>query len=207
MKNFIALIVSVMLVLLLLLGYSTNVNSELSQNIVRLHVIANSDSPEDQELKLKVRDAVLKHTENDFTQKSDVKGQLETYREIALNTVAENGFDYTVDVEYGNFHFPTKHYNNISLPAGSYDAVRIKIGDAEGKNWWCVMFPPLCFVDGTTNAAYAEEKLKSTLDSDSYDIITSAQSGSFPFEIKFKIVELCGKLTKRDKVYASARKD
>ena len=207
MKNFIALIVSVMLVLLLLLGYSTNVNSELSQNIVRLHVIANSDTKEDQELKLKVRDAILEHSEKDFTQKSDVTNQLETYKEIAQNVISENGFDYNADVEYGNFHFPTKHYTGISLPAGSYDAVRIKIGDAKGRNWWCVMFPPLCFVDGTTNAAYAEEKLKSTLGTDSYDIITSSKSGSFPFEIKFKIVEICGKLAKKDKVYATARKD
>ena len=207
MKNFIALVMSVMLVLLLLLGYSTSVNSQLSQNIVRLHVIANSDSEKDQSLKLKVRDAILEHSQSEFTQKSDVASQLDIYKKTAEKVIEENGYNYNVEVEYGNFHFPTKHYNGISLPAGSYDAVRIRIGEAKGKNWWCVMFPPLCFVDGTTNSAYAEQKLKTSLDGDSYDIITSGQNGSFPFEIKFKIVEICGNLTKRDKVYASARKD
>ena len=207
MKNFIALIVSTILVLLLLFGYSTGVNSELSQNIVRLHVIANSDSVEDQNLKLQVRDAILKYSKADFTQKADVASQLDTYKKIAEEVILENGYNYSTEVEYGNFHFPTKHYNNISLPAGSYDAVRIKIGKAEGQNWWCVMFPPLCFVDGTTDTAYAEEKLSSMIDRESYDIITSSGSGNFPFEIKFKIVELYGKLTGRDKVYATARKD
>ena len=207
MKNFITLIISVILILFLLLGYSTSVNSELSQNIVRLHIIANSDSEEDQNLKLKVRDAVLSHAKSDFTKKSDVSQQLDTYKKIAEKIIRENGYSYSIDAEYGNFRFPTKHYKNISLPAGYYDAVRIKIGDAKGKNWWCVMFPPLCFVDGTTDSAYAEDKLKKSLGKDSYDIITSGQSGSFPFEIKFKIVEICGKLAKRDKVYATARKD
>lgn len=207
MKNFIALVISVMLILLLLLGYSTSVNSELSQNIVRLHVIANSDSEEDQELKLKVRDAILEHTENEFTQKSDVTSRLDIYKKTAEKVIKENGYSYKVNVEYGKFHFPTKHYNKISLPAGSYDAVRVSIGKAEGENWWCVMFPPLCFVDGTTNSAYAEQKLKNSLNKDSYDIITSGQNGSFPFEIKFKIVEICGNLTKRDKVYLTTRKD
>ncbi len=207
MKKFIALAVSAIFVLLFLLGYSTNVNSNLSQNIVRLHVIANSDSDEDQALKLKVRDAILSHSQSEFTQKSDVEHELDTYRKIAQKVIYENGYDYSVDVEYGNFHFPTKHYNNISLPAGQYDAVRIKLGKAEGENWWCVMFPPLCFVNGTTDSAYAEEKLSATLDGESYDIITAAKSGSLPFEIKFKIVEFCGRLSGRDKIYKSARKD
>ena len=173
MKNFIALTISVILILFLLLGYSVNVNSELSQNIVRLHVIANSDSEEDQALKLKVRDAILQYGNNSFTVKSDVENRLDEYKKIAEKVIIENGFNYSVEAEYGNFRFPTKHYNNISLPAGYYDAVRIRIGDGAGQNWWCVMFPPLCFVDGTTTDAYAEEKLKSVLDEDSYDIITA----------------------------------
>ncbi len=207
MKNFFALIIATALLLFLLLGYATSVNSNLSQNIVRLHVIANSDSSSDQNLKLKVRDAILMKTKSDFTKKSDVKEKLDEYKKVAEETIKQNGYDYTVDVSYGNFRFPTKHYNNISLPAGFYDAVRVTIGSGKGKNWWCVMFPPLCFIDGTTDTAYAEEKLSNLLDEESYDIITSGQTGSFPFEIKFKIVELCGKLKKHEKVFASARKD
>lgn len=207
MKNFIALIISTLLVLLLLFGYSTGVSSDLSGNIVRLHVIANSDSKEDQTLKLKIRDAILAHSKSDFTQKADVEKNLDIYKEIAEQTIYENGYNYKAEVEYGNFRFPTKQYKNIALPAGQYDAVRVKIGAAEGKNWWCVMFPPLCFVDGTTDTTYAEEKLGTLIDKESYDIITSCQSGNFPFEIKFKIVEFFGKLSGKDKVYQTARKE
>ena len=208
MKNFITMLAVSMLILFLLIGYSTNVNSQLSQNIVRLHVIANSDSKADQNLKLKVRDAILAKSRTDFTKKSDVTSQLDVYKKEAEDVIRENGFGYSVDVEYGNFNFPTKHYDNISLPAGNYDAVRIKIGKAEGKNWWCVMFPPLCFVDGTTSSQEADKKLKSMLDEESYDIITAQnEDGSVPFEIKFKIVEFYGRLSGRDKVYAKAGVD
>jgi len=205
-KRFLTFLIITVFMMFLLIGYSTSVNSNLSQNIVRLHVLANSDSKEDQELKLKVRDAIIEHSQNNFTKKEDVQSKLDEYRAIAEKVIAENGYDYKVQVEYGNFKFPTKEYNNLRLPAGNYDAVRVKIGKAEGKNWWCVMFPPLCFVDGTTDTAYAEEKLKSSLDKESYDIITSkSKKGSTPFEIKFKIVEFYGKLCGKDKVYAKSK--
>ena len=206
MKKILIFLVVTVFMFFLLVGYSTSVNSNLSQNIVRLHVLANSDSDEDQALKLKVRDAILEHSQNNFTKKDEVATKLDLYKEIAEKVIAENGYDYNVEVEYGNFKFPTKEYNSIRLPAGNYDAVRVKIGDAEGQNWWCVMFPPLCFVDGTTDTAYAEEKLKSSLDGETYDIITSkAKKGSSPFEIKFKIVEFYGKLCGKDKVYAKSK--
>ena len=208
MKKFFTTIAVSLLVLLILIGYSTNVSFQISQKIVRLHVIANSDTDYDQILKLKVRDALLEHSQSDFTKKADVAQNLDIYKSIAQSIVRENGYDYNVDVEYGKFKFPTKHYNNISLPAGSYDAVRVKLGKAEGKNWWCVLFPPLCFVDGTTNSDEASAKLQSMLDKDSYDLITAQSSGgNLPFEIKFKIVEMYGKISGRDKVYARGGKD
>lgn len=206
MKKFLTLLAVTGFMLFLLVGYSTTVNSNISENIVRLHILANSDSVEDQKLKLQVRDAILKHSRANFTKKSDVKTKLDEYKEIAETVISEKGYDYPVEVEYGNFKFPTKEYNNIRLPAGNYDALRVKIGNADGQNWWCVMFPPLCFVDGTTDSVYAEEKLQSSLDKESYDIITtSTQNGVFPFEVKFKIVEFYGKLCGRDKVYAKSR--
>ena len=208
MKKFFTTIAVSLLVLLILIGYSTNVSSQISQKIVRLHVIANSDTDYDQILKLKVRDALLEHSQSDFTKKADVAQNLDIYKSIAQSIVRENGYDYNVEVEYGKFKFPTMHYNNISLPAGSYDAVRVKLGKAEGKNWWCVLFPPLCFVDGTTNSDEASAKLQSMLDKDSYDLITAQSSGgNLPFEIKFKIVEMYGKISGRDKVYAKGGKD
>ena len=207
MKKVIFLTITVLTAFVIIGIYSESITGGLSQNIVRLHVIANSDSDSDQLLKLKVRDAILDKTRLDFTKKTDVLKNLDAYREIAKDTITQNGYDYDINVEYGNFSFPTKHYNNISLPAGNYDALRIKIGKSEGKNWWCVMFPPLCFIDGTTASSDAEEKLLSLIGREGYDIVTSQSSGSVPFEIKFKIVEMYGKLSGRDKVYATARKD
>lgn len=202
MKKIITVIAVTVFMFLLLFGYSTSVSSNLSSNMVRLHVIANSDSEEDQSLKLKVRDAILAHSRSNFTKKDEVKGELEIYKKIAQEVIAENGYDYPVEVEYGNFKFPTKEYNNIRLPAGNYDAVRVKIGSAKGQNWWCVMFPPLCFVDGTTDTSYAEEKLHSSLGEESSKLITKADDFMMPFEIRFKIVEVYGKLCGRDKVFA-----
>ncbi len=204
MKKILTILAVSTFMLFLLVGYSTSVNSNLSSNMVRLHVIANSDSNEDQSLKLKVRDAILSHSRSNFTKKDEVKGELQSYKEIAEKVIAENGYSYDVEVEYGNFKFPTKEYNNLRLPAGNYDAVRIKIGSAEGQNWWCVMFPPLCFVDGTTDTSFAEEKLHSSLGKESAKLITKADDSMLPFEIKFKIVEVYGKLCGRDKVFAKA---
>ncbi len=205
MKKILTLLAVTGFMLFLLVGYSTTVNSNLSEKIVRLHILANSDSVEDQKLKLQVRDAILEHSRANFTKKSDVKTKLDEYKKIAEAVISEKGYDYPVEVEYGNFKFPTKEYKNIRLPAGNYDALRVKIGNAEGQNWWCVMFPPLCFVDGTTDSVYAEEKLQASLDKESYDIITSTQNGVLPFEVKFKIVEFYGKLCGKDKVYAKSR--
>lgn len=202
MKKLITVLVVSLITLFLLVGYSTSVNSNLSSNMVRLHVIANSDSEEDQSLKLKVRDAILAHSRSNFTKKDEVKGEIESYKEIAQKVIYDNGYDYAVEVEYGNFRFPTKEYNNLRLPAGNYDAVRVKIGSAKGQNWWCVMFPPLCFVDGTTDTSYAEEKLRSSLGDESSKLITKADDSMMPFEIKFKIVEVYGKLCGRDRVFA-----
>lgn len=205
MKRFITLVIITIIAAVLLLNFSINVNSSLSQGIVRLHVIANSDSDGDQLIKLKVRDAILARANADFTKKSEVAAQLDSYKQIAEDVIEQCGCDYAVDVQYGNFKFPTKHYDNISLPAGNYDAVRVVIGEGKGQNWWCVLFPPLCFVDGTTDDSDAAKKMRSMLSSSEYDIITAkSENGSVPVNIKFKIVEVYGKLSGRDKIYAKA---
>jgi len=206
MKKALTFLAVTVFMLFLLIGYSTSVNSNLSQNIVRLHILANSDSTNDQALKLRVRDAILEHSRNNFTKKDEVATYLDEYKEIAQKVISDSGYNYNVEVEYGNFNFPTKEYNNLRLPAGPYDAVRIKIGNAKGQNWWCVMFPPLCFVDGTTDTRNAEKKLLSSLDKESYDVITlNSKERKFPFEIKFKILEVYGKLNDKNKVYAKSK--
>lgn len=125
-----------------------------SGNLIRLHVIANSDSPEDQAIKYAVRDALIKETAAQFSSAAGVE-QVKTiinqnrdrFEAIANSRLEQTGVDYRARVEFGTFSFPTRSYYNTVLPAGEYEALRVVLGQGEGKNWWCVLFPPLCFVD------------------------------------------------------------
>lgn len=154
-------------------NYVSAVSSNISDNVFRLHVIANSDSDADQNLKYIVRDSVIDFV-NSSTSGTNSKEELiealdlDAIREVAQNTVLENGFSYPVSVELGYFDFPTKHYGDVSLPAGFYDALRVKIGNSSGQNWWCVMFPPLCFVDVSSGIVpdSSKEILEENLDSE-----------------------------------------
>ncbi len=132
-------------------GQSESVHESLEEDVLRLHILANSDSMEDQQLKYTVRDAVLEkgsvYFENAASQedaKNTAKGCLQSIEEIARETVAQAGYDYTVNAEFVTMAFDERTYEEVTLPAGVYDAIRINIGSAEGQNWWCVMYPPLC---------------------------------------------------------------
>ncbi len=141
------------------------VGNEVRSETLRLHIIANSDSEEDQALKLKVRDAVLASTGELF---AEVSGKTEAvaaaeYSSDDIKAVAENviraeDFDYSVQVEVTEMWFETRSYDGFTLPAGDYDAVRIIIGSGEGKNWWCVMYPALCVpgAEADISAEYGE---------------------------------------------------
>lgn len=177
-------------------SYVNAVSADLADSVFRLHVIANSDSEEDQNLKYIVRDNVLAYM-NEICKGASSKEEAisiakehqDEFRQIALDTIAENGFDYDVHVEIGNFSFPTKTYGDISLPSGYYDALRIKIGEAKGQNWWCVMFPPLCFVDVSSGIVPDESKevMKSDLSDEEFSLISNEDSSEISF--KFKIIE------------------
>ena len=140
---------------------------EINDKVIRLHVLANSDSPDDQELKYKVRNKIITTFNEEF---EDINNKTESSNIIiekihqirceAEEIIKEEGYNYDVDVYYGNYKFPRKIYKEIVLPEGYYDAVRIEIGRAEGSNWWCVMFPPLCFVD------FGKDKEKPVFDID-----------------------------------------
>lgn len=196
-KYLLLLIVSVAFLLLSAYSYVNAVSSNLADSVFRLHVIANSDSEKDQNLKYKVRDSLIEYMNtltNEMNTKDEVieiaKNHLEDFKNIAHNVVNENGYDYEVNVEIGNFSFPTKTYGDISFPAGFYDALRVKIGKAEGQNWWCVMFPPLCFVDVTSGVVPEESKenLEENLGDEEYSIISETDENGFT-NIKFKIIE------------------
>lgn len=125
---------------------------EIEKNVLRLHITANSDSAADQELKLKVRDEVLKATSDIFEKAENAddaaalaESNINLITETANKVIAESGFDYGASAAVATVYFPTKEYEgNIKLPAGEYRALRIALGSGKGKNWWCVMFPPVC---------------------------------------------------------------
>lgn len=198
---FILTILVFIYIALLSFNYSKAVSSNLSDSVFRLHIIANSDSSADQELKLKVRDNIINYMNTLTSSSSDkkdvismVNNHLDSFKEIALNTIKENGYNYDVNIEIGNFHFPTKSYGDISFPAGNYNALKIEIGDAIGQNWWCVLFPPLCFVNSSTGVVPDDSKntLKENINSESYEIISegnNSNDNTSDIKIKFKIIE------------------
>ena len=208
--NFIFILTILVLIYIALLSfnYSKAISSNLSDSVFRLHIIANSDSSADQELKLKVRDKIIEYMNTLTSNSSDkkdvisiVNNHLDSFKEIALNTIKENGYNYDVNIEIGNFHFPTKSYGDISFPAGNYDALKIEIGDAIGQNWWCVLFPPLCFVNSSTGVVPDDSKntLKENINSESYEIISegnNSNDNTSDIKIKFKIIEFFNNFTK-----------
>ena len=176
-------------------SYAETISNNISEEVFRLHVIANSDSLEDQNLKYIVRDKLIdymnkisKNIENKEEATKIVAEHKDEFYEIAVNTIKENGYEYDVNINIGNFYFPTKNYGDISLPSGNYDALRVEIGKAEGQNWWCVMFPPLCFVDVSSGIVPDESKqlIKENLSSEEYNLISESNSG---MKFKFKILE------------------
>ncbi len=195
-RFFIVLILFTFFVFISALSYTNAVSTDISNSVFRLHVIANSDTEEDQNLKYKVRDAVLEYMNSiskECNSKKEVislayKYQYE-FKSIAENVIKENGYDYSIEIKIGNFEFPTKYYGDISLPAGYYDALRIEIGEAKGQNWWCVMFPPLCFVDVTSGIVPDESKkiMQDNLNTEEYKLISDNESNDIKF--KFSLVE------------------
>jgi len=173
------------------------------EDLVRFHVIANSDSPIDQALKLKVRDRVLKEMYTKFDArdiseaKSIIKDNLTYIEKIANDEVKKHGFNYPVKAVLGKSTFPTKSYGSIALPAGTYNALKVVIGSGQGKNWWCVLFPPLCFIDvkhGLTDQK-TQQELKQVMTEDEFNMISAAAAneGELPIKLKFKVVEILEK--------------
>ena len=201
-KRFI--LVSALLILYVCISavsYTHAVTTDIADSVFRLHVIANSDSAEDQNLKYIVRDKVIEYmssiSQNASSKEAVIeiaKANSDKIQAIASQTIRENGYTYSVNVEVGNFSFPSKRYGDITLPPGYYDALRIKIGKAEGQNWWCVMFPPLCFVDVTSGVVPDESKeiMKQNLSKEEFDLISK---NSNEVKVKFKIVEVLQNFT------------
>lgn len=177
--------------------YGQTVQADIAKNVVRLHVLANSDSEADQALKLQVRDAVIAYLQQPLEGATSVEQTKEIIaqhipqiEEVARQTLAQNGCDMPVRGMLGNFEFPTKEYGDCRLPAGQYDALRILIGEAKGQNWWCVLYPQLCFIKNKEGKLppKSRNQLKNVLTEDEFKVVTAPKTAQ-TYQIKFKIVE------------------
>ena len=163
---------------------------DLRQNVLRLHIIANSDSDADQQLKLKIRDEILRETDGLFENSKNLQeaqntvcDNLKFFEEVANEVIAENGFDYTATASFGTSEFSTRYYDDFTLPAGEYQSLIITLGEAKGKNWWCVVYPTVCI-------PAAKGELNDTVSDESAQIA----NGGKRFIMRFKTVEIYEKI-------------
>ena len=175
------------LVAILVTGIMANIKKskmqeELAEEVFRFHVLANSDSKEDQALKMKVKEQVLVYMKQELPSSDSVKttrlwaeNHLDEIKQISKQVISEDGYDYSVQAQVTKCQFPDKSYGDVTFPAGEYEALRIEIGEAEGQNWWCVLYPNLCFMDAVHAVVPEEGKrdLKRVLDEDTYDMVTA----------------------------------
>lgn len=175
----------------------TDLQKDIASEIIRFHVIANSDSEQDQALKLQVKTALtdalrpaLNKADSIEEARGILKENLPLMEELANQVIKENGFTYTASASIEQGYFPLKVYGDLSLPPGEYEAVRIEIGSAKGQNWWCIMFPPLCFVDATYSVVPedSKEQLKHVLTEEEYDAVFTDKK--VDVKVKFKLFSL-----------------
>lgn len=163
--------------------YVQAVSNDLQNEIIRLHILAKSNSDTDQKIKLAVRDEIINAVSD--IPITDTAAFLIVSERTANDYLISNNISYRAKAEYGTFTFPRKSYGNITLPAGKYRGVRIILDEGKGKNWWCVMYPPLCVTEKSEDAS---EALKKSLNDETYKIITKKP------EVRFKILELISQI-------------
>ncbi len=166
-------------------------SENISDQVFRLHILANSDSAEDQQLKLKVRDEILKKGETVFASSNSLEETIELckdnialFQQTAKQCLKNNGSDYEVKVYVDKEYFNTREYDEITLPSGIYNALKIEIGQGKGHNWWCVMFPAICL------SSVTDDELNKYLSEDGQKLVNSDSK----YEVRFKIVEIYEKV-------------
>ena len=178
--------------------YSEKIFNNISDNFLRFHVIANSDSTDDQILKYKIRDSILDYYSNNCTNINSKEEAISFFNnnidklyEIAYSVLSENHVNLPLNIYIGKSHFPTKEYSQIILPEGTYDALKIEIGAAKGQNWWCIMFPTLCFFENSeyTLCENSSNYLSENLNSEELNLINNAEKSN-DLKIKFKLIEI-----------------
>ncbi len=204
-KAFAVLLITVSLALLLGL-LPIHGEREVYESVIRLHILANSDSDEDQALKLKVRDSIIEFTNgllSDCEKREEaillMEKNLSKYEDIANATLKENGSSYKAEVVFSEEYYPTRVYESAAFPGGKYLSLQIKIGEAVGQNWWCVLFPPICLSAASKNDDGLKDGfIAAGLTGEQYRIITESNGdGEGKYEIRFKILEIFEELIKK----------
>ena len=178
----VGVLIGILITGLIVNAKKSEMQGELAEQVFRFHVLANSDSEEDQALKMKVKEAIIAYMKQELPESDSVETTKKWAREnlvqiqqVAAEIIAEEGYEYSVKAEVTTCDFPDKTYGDITFPAGEYEALRIEIGQAKGQNWWCVLYPNLCFIDA--GHAVVPEKgkneLKEVLEEDTYEMVTT----------------------------------
>lgn len=174
----------------------------IAEQIIRLHVIANSDTDEDQELKMKVKETIVTYLRGEMQDATSVdearqaiREHLPEIEEIAAEKMRAEGYEYSAEATLGESYFPVKEYGDLTFPAGNYEALRVKLGDSAGHNWWCVMYPSLCFVDSTYQVVpdTSKERLKESLTSEEYNsLLDGGEEVSYSWKVGEWLKDLLG---------------
>ena len=194
-KRFYVAIVILLIAMMALSFLPVHGERDIYDTVVRLHVLANSDTEEDQALKLMVRDGVLEAAAplvgSCTTQAEAIEvltAHLAELEAAALSVVQSEGYDYPVTVLLGEEDYPTRTYESCAFPAGTYVSLRVLIGEGEGQNWWCCLFPPLCLSAATAKSDNEDAFIQVGLTKDQYGIIT--ETGKTKYKVRFKLLEV-----------------
>ena len=217
-RGMLAVVLGLFLSLLVLNGmetYAESIQNGISDKVVRFHVLANSDSREDQTVKLKVRDRILEQFSEELSfsgTKAEALHRLTEQKtalgEAARSVLREEGYGYDAEVFLVREPFPAKDYDGVFFPAGVYDALRIELGRAEGKNWWCVLYPSMCFVDAVWGPPKEEGRcrLKRVLSGEEYTVVSAKREKKAVPKLKLGIVEWWQKRETAGKEHAEGKK-
>ena len=211
MKNKLSKLKTILLLFILLLlftyikvySYTETLSTSLSSNILRLHIIANSNSSSDQLFKLKCRDKIVEYINNNIDIKKTTKesithflsNNIDNLYQICNNLSLENNSNYSFNISLSNSYFPTKQYGKILVPNGNYDCLKIEIGNSNGNNWWCCLFPPLCFTENSTSIdiekteKISENIIGKNLSIEESDILLNSKTKP-DIHLKFKLLEI-----------------
>ena len=201
MKRWLGFLMAAVMLLTAFMILPIHGEAELYDSVIRLHVLANSDSEEDQALKLTVRDAVLEKTKTllenvDSREQAEavLRQNLPVIEQTAKDALRAAGAENTAAVDLGQEHYPTREYESLAFPAGEYLSLRVMIGEAEGQNWWCVLFPPLCLTAATAQSKQETETvcLSAGLTGEQYRMIADTEETKY--KLRFKILEVAEEL-------------